>query len=158
MHMRSNATTIDAYLAGLPTDRREAIKTVREVILKNLPAGYEEAMNWGMICYQVPLEVYPDTYNKQPLMYAALGSQKNYMAVYLTTPYGSPEKLAAFQSAYKATGKKLDMGKSCVRFKKLEDLPVEVIGNEIASMPMETFVTYVKQFFADRAAAKKRAS
>ncbi len=86
-NMKSNATTIDEYLSTLPPERAEQIATVREVILQNLPEGYEESMNWGMICYQVPLTTYPDTYNKQPLMYAALASQKNHMAVYLSGIY-----------------------------------------------------------------------
>ena len=85
--MQSNAATVDQYLAELPEDRREVIQKVRQVIRQNLPKGYEEVMNWGMITYQVPLEVYPDTYNKQPLMYAALASQKNHMAVYLSAIY-----------------------------------------------------------------------
>lgn len=80
--MRSNATTVDQYLAELPEERRTAIQATRAVILENLPEGYEEAMNWGMIVYQVPLERYPDTYNRQPLMYAALASQKNYMSLF----------------------------------------------------------------------------
>ncbi|MGI9584813.1 MAG: DUF1801 domain-containing protein, partial [Acidimicrobiia bacterium] len=82
--MRSDATSVDQYLAELPDDRRAAIETVRDTILANLPDGYEEAMNWGMITYQVPLATYPDTYNGKPLMYAALASQKHHMAVYLT--------------------------------------------------------------------------
>ena len=82
--MRSEAKTADGYLAELPRVRREAISAVRRVIVENLPDGYEEAMNWGMITYQVPLSTYPETYNKQPSMYAALASQKNHMAVYLS--------------------------------------------------------------------------
>ena len=85
--MRSNASTVAQYLSELPTDRREAVEAVRQTILDNLPPGYEEVMNWGMITYQVPLETYPDTYNGKPLMYAALASQKNHMAVYLTGIY-----------------------------------------------------------------------
>ena len=99
--MRSDATTVDEYLAGLPDDRRRAIEIVRGVILGHLPAGYVEAMNWGMITYQVPLETYPDTYNKQPLMFAALASQKNHMAVYLTGIYISDEARAEFEEAYR---------------------------------------------------------
>jgi hypothetical protein len=87
--VRSDATTVDQYLSSLPEHRRAAIATVRQIILEHLPRGYEEAMNWGMIAYQVPLETYPDTYNGQPLMYAALASQKDHMAVYLTGIYMS---------------------------------------------------------------------
>ncbi len=134
--MRSEATTAEQYLAGLPDDRREAIETVRAVILENLPDGYEEAMNWGMITYQIPLGTYPDTYNKQPLMFAALASQKNYMAVYLTGIYVSDEARDEFERAYRATGKRFDVGKSCVRFRKLDDLPLDLIGQTIAAVPM----------------------
>ena len=138
--MRSEATTVDQYLSELPDDRRTAIETVRAKILANLPDGYEEAMNWGMIAYQIPLETYPDTYNKQPLMYAALASQKNHMAVYLSGIYISDESREEFEAAYRATGKKLDVGKSCVRFKKLDDLPLDLIGDSIASIPVDRLI------------------
>ena len=143
--MRSEATTAEQYLAGLPDDRREAIETVRAVILENLPDGYEEAMNWGMITYQVPLETYPDTYNKQPLMFAALASQKNHMAVYLTGIYVSEEARDKFEKAYRATGKRFDVGKSCVRFRKLDDLPLDLIGQTIAAVPVERLIARVEE-------------
>jgi len=142
--VRSDASTVDEYLAELPDARREAIGAVRQVILKNLPEGYEEVVNWGMITYQVPLETYPDTYNKKPLMYAALASQKNHMAVYLTGIYMDDEMRQAFEKKYKATGKRYDVGKSCVRFKKLEDLPLDLIGESIASLEVAEFVKRVK--------------
>ena len=138
--MQSDATTVEEYLSELPDDRRAAIEAVRRTILANLRDGYEEVMNWGMITYQVPLETYPDTYNGQPLMYAALASQKNHMAVYLTGIYMSDAAREDFETAYKATGKRFDVGKSCVRFKKLDDLPLELIGDCIASADVETFV------------------
>ena len=138
--MQSDATTVEEYLSALPDDRKAGIEAVRRTILDNLPGGYEEVMNWGMITYQVPLETYPDTYNGQPLMYAALASQKNHMAVYLTGIYMSDESRDEFEAAYKATGKRFDVGKSCVRFKKLDDLPLELIGDCIASADVETFV------------------
>ena len=138
--MRSNAKTVSEYLAELPDDRRETIERVRDVILESLPEGMEEAMNWGMITYQVPLSVHPDTYNKQPLMYAALASQKNHMAVYLTSIYMDPESQATFERDYKATGKRYDVGKSCVRFRRLDDLPLELIGRAIGSMTMQEFI------------------
>lgn len=138
--MRSNATTVDEYLSALPEDRRAAIAAVRQTILEHLPHGYEEAMNWGMITYQVPLATCPDTYNGQPLMYAALASQKNHMAVYLTGIYMSEDARREFETAYKVTGKRLDVGKSCVRFKKLENLPLDLIGECIASEEVESFV------------------
>ena len=142
--MRSEAKTVDEYLAQLPDDRRIAIETVRDTILANLPAGFEEAMNWGMITYQVPIETFPDTYNGKPLMYAALASQKNHMAVYLTGVYSLTGQAEEFEAAYRATGKRYDMGKSCVRFRKLDDLPLELIGETIAAIDLETFVTDVE--------------
>jgi uncharacterized protein DUF1801 len=148
--MQSKATTVEDYLAELPEDRRMVIEAVRNVILKNLPAGYEEAMNWGMVTYQVPLETYPDTYNGQPLMYAALASQKNHMAVYLTSVYMDEDDRKDFLAAYKATGKRLDMGKSCVRFRKLDDLPLDLIGQAIVVMPAADFVTRVKALRAPK--------
>ena len=138
--MRSEATTIDQYLAELPDDRRAAIEEVRAVIIGNLPDGYEEVMNWGMITYQVPLETYPDTYNKKPLMFAGLASQKNNMAVYLSSIYSYEGAAASFEEQYRATGKRHDVGKSCVRFRKLEDLPLDLIGRTIAAAPLEAFL------------------
>ena len=138
--MRSNAKTVDDYLAELPGDRLDAMTQLREVILANLPPGYEEAMNWGMITYQVPLETYPDTYNGQPLMYAALASQKNHFAVYLSGIYQDDGKRDAFMKAYEDTGKRLDVGQSCVRFRKLDDVPFEVIADAIAGIPVGEFV------------------
>ncbi|MFO0605388.1 MAG: DUF1801 domain-containing protein [Polyangiales bacterium] len=142
--MKSTAATPDAWITGLPDDRRPALEAVRAVILANLPAGYEESVAFGMLAYSVPLSVYPDTYNKQPLMYAALGNQKGHMAVYLTNVYGSPELRARFEEGYRKAGKKLDMGKTCVRFKKLADVPLAVIGEAIAATPMAEFVAFAK--------------
>ncbi|MEJ2195353.1 MAG: DUF1801 domain-containing protein [Ignavibacteriaceae bacterium] len=143
--MHSNAKTVQQYISELPDDRKKAISTIRKTILANLPDGYEEVMNWGMITYQVPLETYPDTYNKKPLMYAALASQKNHMAVYLSGIYMSKELRKKFEKAYKATGKRYDVGKSCVRFRKLDDLPIDLIAKSIASIQIEDFVMQVKK-------------
>jgi uncharacterized protein YdhG (YjbR/CyaY superfamily) len=138
--MHSEATTVEKYLAELPDDRRAAIAEVRDTILANLPEGYEEVMNWGMVTYQVPLEAYANTYNKQPLMYAALASQKNHMAVYLSAIYSDEGARDRFEAAYKVTGKRFDVGESCVRFKKLEDLPLDVIGDAIRGVSLDEFV------------------
>ena len=138
--MRSDATTVEEYLDQLPDDRREALETVRATILEHLPEGLEEVMNWGMISYQVPLEAFPDTYNGKPLMYAALASQKNHMAVYMTSVWSMPGVLESFRDDYIATGKKLDMGRSCVRFKRIDDLPLDVIGAAIGAVSMEEFL------------------
>jgi uncharacterized protein YdhG (YjbR/CyaY superfamily) len=151
--VQSGAATVADYLAELAPERRQAIEAVRAEILANLPEGYEEAMNWGMITYQVPLETHPDSYNGKPLMYAGLASQKNHMAVYLIAMYAEDVTREAFLAAYRVTGKKLDVGKSCVRFKKLEDLPLELIGETIAATPVRTFVTETE---AARQATKKR--
>lgn len=142
--MQSDATTVTQYLADLPADRRDALKAVRQTILAHLPAGYEEAMNWGMITYQVPLARYPDTYNGQPLAYAGLASQKNYMAVYLTGIYADDAARGRFEAAYRATGKRYDVGKSCVRFRKLDDLPLALIGESIAMFSVDEFVARVQ--------------
>jgi uncharacterized protein YdhG (YjbR/CyaY superfamily) len=142
--MQSAAKTVQAYLKSLPQERRDALTVVREMILAHLPDGYMEVMNWGMICYEVPLAVCPDTYNGKPLMYAALASQKNHMAVYLTGVYADQTRHDAFVAAYKATGKRMDMGKSCVRFRKLEDLPLDLIGEMIAAYPLDDFLKMIQ--------------
>lgn len=138
--MRSDAHTVTEYIARLPEERRAAIREVRGTILANLPEGYEEAMEWGMITFQVPLARYPDTYNGKPLMYAALASQKRHMAVYLTAVYADEKARDEFLEAYRASGKKLDMGKSCVRFAKLEDLPLDLIGKVIGTYPVDDYI------------------
>jgi uncharacterized protein YdhG (YjbR/CyaY superfamily) len=137
---RSNAGTVDAYLAELDPERRDAITEVRSLILKRLPDGYQEAMQYGMISYVIPLETYPKTYNKLPLQYAALASQKNYMSLYLMNVYGDEDTQHWFVEEYEKSGKKLDMGKSCVRFKTLDDLPMELIGEAIARTPVSVFL------------------
>lgn len=152
--MKSEAESIEEYLAELPPERRSALEKVRQTILENLPEGYEETLNWGVITYQVPLEVYPDTYNKKPLMYAALASQKNHMAVYLTGIYLDEKLSQEFEQSYKATGKRYDVGKSCVRFRKLEDLPLPVIAKSIRALEMDEFVSRTKGL-STRKAKKK---
>ena len=143
--MRSNAKTVDDYLAELPQDRRDALQAVRKTILDNLPKGYEEGMQYGMIGYFVPHSVYPAGYHcdpTQPLPFASLASQKNHMAVYLMCIYADPDQAAWFRDAWTKTGKKLDMGKSCVRFKKLEDVPLKVIGQAIKRVPTQKFIAF----------------
>ena len=138
--MRSDATTVDEYLSELGDDRRGALSAVRQVILDNLPDGYEEIMQYGMISYVVPLDVPADTYNGQPLMYIALASQRQYMSLYLTNVYGDESVEKWFKERYLATGKKLNMGKSCVRFRKLDDLPLELVAEVVAGTPIDEFV------------------
>lgn len=141
--MQSRATTVEQYLSELPEDRRRAITAVRKVILDNLDQDYEEGMQYGMIGYYVPHSIYPAGYHcdpHQPLPFAGLASQKNHLAVYMMCQYGSSDHQKWFAEAWKKTGKKLDMGKSCIRFKKLEDLALEVIGEAIRRVPAKKFI------------------
>jgi len=136
--MQSDSGTVDAFLSELPDDRRAAIAAVRAVILEHLPPGFEEGMQYGMIGYHVPLERFPDTYNGQPLAAAALASQKRHMALYLMGVYGDED--SRFREQWQATGKKLDMGKSCVRFRRLDDVPLGVVGEAIARTSVEELI------------------
>ena len=138
--MKSTAATVDQYLDELTPNRREAVTAVRNVVLSNLPDGYEEIIDFGMISYVVPLARYPETYNGHPLMYAAVASEKRYVSVHLMNVYGDPDTQQWFVDRYRATGKRLDMGKSCVRFRKLEDLPLELIGEAVRRTPMEEWI------------------
>ncbi|HET6949361.1 MAG TPA: DUF1801 domain-containing protein [Acidimicrobiales bacterium] len=140
--MRSDAVTIEGYLAELPEDRREALSAVRQVVLDHLPAGFEEVMQFGMISYVVPLERYPDTYNGQPLTVASLANQKRHMAIYLVGVYGDESSQRWLRESWEATGKKLDMGKSCVRFRQLDDLALDVVGEAIARIPLDVFIAH----------------
>ena len=135
--VKSDASTPDEYIASLPDDRRDAVATVREVVNRNLQPGYAEGMAYGMIAWWVPLETFPDTYNGQPFGLAALGSHKNYISLYLNTVYGSRDEEAWFKDRYAASGKKLNMGKSCVRFRHLDELPLDVIGETIARADLD---------------------
>jgi hypothetical protein len=132
--------SVDEYIEALPEDRKTAISAVRSVILANLPPGYEETIQHGMLSYVIPLATYPVTYNKLPLWFAGLASQKNYMTVYLMNIYGNPADEEWFVQRYKATGKKLNMGKSCVRFKTIDDLPVDLIGEAVARTPVDAYI------------------
>lgn len=143
--MQSKATTVKQYLAELPAERRTAIEAVRKVVLKNLDREYEEGMQYGMIGFYVPHRIYPPGYHcdpRQPLPFACLASQKNYMSLYLGCVYGEHDLARWFRDAWAKTGKKLDMGKSCVRFRKVEDLALDVIGEAIRRMPAKLFVSY----------------
>jgi hypothetical protein len=150
----SKAATAEEYLQELPEDRRAVVSAVRDVVLRNLPRGYREMMGFGMITWGIPLEDYPDTYNGQPLGYAALAAQKNYYALYLMSPYMDPEQEQRLRDEFKKAGKKLDMGKSCLRFKKLEDLPLDVVGRVIASTPPKEYIAQYEAARGQTAAAK----
>jgi len=136
----SKASTPEEYLSELPEGRSAVVARVREVILQNLPEGYEETMNWGMISYEIPLSRYPDTYNGQPLIYMALAAQKNHFAVYASGVYMNPKGEEWVRGEFERAGKKLDMGKSCIRFRKMEHLPLEVIGKIAAGQTVDQFL------------------
>jgi hypothetical protein len=136
-------TTVKEYIDGLPEERRKAIRKVRAAVNRGLPKGYKEGIQYGMIGWFVPHSRYPDGYHcdpKQPVPFAGLASQKNYMALYLMCVYGDEKQRKWFEKAWKATGKKLDMGKACVRFKTIEDIPLDVIAEAVARVPLDTYV------------------
>ena len=153
----ASPSTPDEYIAALPDDRREAVSEVRRVIRDHLPDGYAEGMAYGMIGWYVPLETYPDTYNGQPLGLASLASQKHHIALYLNNVYGDAELEAWFRDRWGQTGKKLDMGKSCVRFRRLEDIPLEVIGETIAKSDLDAFLAHYEQARGSSRTTRKRA-
>ena len=158
--MPSKAKDAKEYLAALPEDRREAIAAIRKVILKNLPKGYEEGMQWGMPSYFVPLSAYPSGYNcqpDQPLPFVGFASQKNHMAFYGFCIYMDEELKNRFVEEWGNTGKKLDMGKSCVRFKKLEDVPLKVIGDAVKRVPMKKYIRQYEEQLQKSGSRKKTA-
>ena len=136
----SKATTVEEYLASLTEERRAVLSVVRSKIRKHLPKGYVEGMEYGMIYYSIPLTRFPETYNGHPLCYAGLAAQKNHYAVYLMGAYGDGSNLATLKAGFEKAGKKLDMGKSCVRFKSLDDVALDAIGESIASMSVDDFI------------------
>ena len=137
---RSKAATVTEYLEQLPDDRRKEIAKVRSTIKKHLPKGYQETVGWGGITYEIPLSVFPDTYNKHPLTYAALAAEKNYNTLHLMVPYGDPKQRKQLEDAFAEAGKKLDMGKACVHFKSADDLPLPAIGRLIAAVPPAKYI------------------
>jgi uncharacterized protein YdhG (YjbR/CyaY superfamily) len=141
--MSAKPQTVDDYLSSLPAERREVLQAVRQAILQNLPQGYEEGIQYGMIGYYVPHHIYPAGYHadpRQPVPFAGLASQKNHMAIYLMSVYADPELECWFREAWIHAGKKLDMGKSCVRFKKLDAVPLDVIAETVRRVPVSDFI------------------
>ena len=136
----SRAATPEAYLEELPPERRALVVRLRDLVNANLPDGYVERMSWGMIAWEVPLALYPDTYNGQPLVFAALAAQKSHTALYLNCVHASEERTQRLQQAWASTGRKLDMGKSCLRFKRAEDVAEDVLAETIRSIPVERFI------------------
>jgi len=134
------ALTVKQWLASVPAERKDAINAVRDAVNDHLPPGYEETVDWGMLAWVVPLATLPNTHNGHPLTLAALGAHTKLMTLYLMTVYSDPEVRREFQIAYKKTGKKLDMGGCCVHFKKLDDLPLDVVGDTIARVAVDEYV------------------
>lgn len=155
--MIRKAGTVSEYLRSLDPAERKEIQKVRAVVKKNLPRGYKEGVNWGMICYTVPLSRFPDTYNKQALCYAAIAAQKHYHSLYLMSVYGHEPTRKWFRSRYKASGKKLDMGKSCVHFRHADDLPLDVIGEAIARTSVDAYIRHYETARPPKSAARKAA-
>lgn len=138
--VNSRATSAAQYLSEIPNDQRDQLQKVRLVVKRNLGKGFDEAMNWWMISYQIPLSTYPTTYNKKPLMFAALAAQKHNISLYLMCIYQSSELLDQIIEGYRDMGKKPNMGKSCIRFKSVEDIPLEIIGKVIKEVSLRKFI------------------
>jgi hypothetical protein len=158
--MQSKAKTVKEYFASLPEDRRKALLAVREVILKNIDSTYEEGMGYGMPGWSVPHSVFPAGYHcdpSVPLPYAGMASQKNHMSLYLMCIYGHSGEDKWFREAWAKTGKKLDMGKSCIRFKKVEDLALDVIAEAFRRTPARKYIEHYESSILsmNKAAAKK---
>jgi hypothetical protein len=144
----SKATTVESYLAGLPEDRRAVVAAVRDALNAHMPAGYQESISYGMIGWSVPLSRYPDTYNGQPLGYVALAAQKSIYSLYLTGVYADGSQEKRLLAAYAELGRKPDMGKSCVRFRQIDHLPLTAICELVGSMSVDD---YIAQYEASRA-------
>lgn len=136
-----SGVTVPEYLDHLPPARRREVARLRALIRRHLPAGYEEVVSKRMLVYQVPLARYPDTYNKQPLWYIALASEKSYLSLHLMSIYGDATQAERLRTSFRAAGKKPDMGKACIHFKTADDLPLDAIGQVVASMPLNRWVT-----------------
>lgn len=135
--------SVDDYLASLPKDRRDEITALRKFIKERLPQGIAEGVHYGMLSYYVPLDVYAEGYlddRTKPLPFMALASQKNYISLYLMQLYSSSELQRWFEEAYEKSGKKLNMGKSCLRFKQLNDIPLNVIGDLLERLTVEEYI------------------
>ena len=155
MNHTETPTTAEEYIASLPEDRAEQLSQLRNLILSHLPQGYGEQIDFGMISYVIPLETYPKTYNGHPLMYAALASQKRHMSLYLMNVYGDEESQRWLTEGFAAAGKKLDMGKACVRFRKLDDLPLDLIAEAVARTPVEQYIAGYEASRSDMAERRR---
>ena len=138
--MTSTAETVEDYLEELPADRRDVVQRVRVLVNEHLPEGYVECMQYGMISWVVPLERYPTTYNRQPLAVLSLAAQKSAYSLYLMGLYADEDTAERFRRRWVATGRRLDMGKSCLRFRRFEDLDTELIGEAVEGLGVDEFV------------------
>jgi hypothetical protein len=138
--MRSKAQTVSQYLREISDSQRDSMKRARAVIKKNLNEGFVETINWGMISYEVPIAAYPETYNKQPLLFAGLAAQKNNISLYLMCIYQEPSLMETLKDEFKKIGKKPNMGKSCIRFKSVDDVPIDAIGKIIKKITLKQFI------------------
>lgn len=149
--MQSKADTVDEYIASLPNDRKDAMTKLRKEIKKNIPKGFQECMSYGMIGYVVPHSIYPDGYHctpKLPLPFMNIASQKNFIAIYHMGVYGNKKLLDWYLAEYaKQSTKKLDMGKSCMRFKKMEDIPYKLIGELASKMTVQDWIDQYERLF-----------
>lgn len=143
--MRTDATTVAEYLQQIPQQWKTLVDATRERLLASIPSGYDESLRWGMISYEVPLEVSGPTYNHQPLMFAALAAQKNYCSLYLSAIYSDPARRGQLEKAFDEIGKRPNLGKSCVRFTSLQDIPLEAIGNMLSQIPVDEFLTMYRR-------------
>jgi uncharacterized protein YdhG (YjbR/CyaY superfamily) len=146
----STAATVQEYLDELPDDRAAVVAQVRDLVNASLPPGYVEGMLYGMPTWMVPLGTYPDTYNGKPLAYVSLAAQKNYYALYLMAVYSDSVEEARFREQWVARGTKLDMGKSCLRFKRIDDLHEDLLAEVIAAVPMDAFIERAKAVHSGR--------
>ncbi|HEX2455929.1 MAG TPA: DUF1801 domain-containing protein [Vicinamibacterales bacterium] len=142
--MISTVRTVDEYVGRLSIEQQDVIATIRDLILRNLPKGFQESMTWGVPTYEVPLERYPDTYNGKPLSYAALAAKKNYYTLHLMSVYSNPQLLEWLQSEFKRRGKRLNIGKACLRFKRLDDLPLDVMAEMISKTTLDEYVARIE--------------
>jgi uncharacterized protein DUF1801 len=150
MAKKSSSTTVAAFLDTLPSERRREVERVRKVLRRHMPAGYEEVVSKNMLVYQVPLELYSETYNKQPLWYVALASEKSYLSLHLVPIYGDTTQATRLKEGFKTAGKKLDMGKACIHFKNADELELDVIGEIVASTPPDRWIEIAKSAKAAR--------
>ncbi len=150
----SAAASVDEYLLELPPERREVIRSVLTLVREHVQPGFEEHMGFGMICWSVPLARYPKTYNKQPLAFVSLAAQKRHYALYLMCAYSDGPPLAYLSEAFAAAGKKLDMGKACLRFTSLDDVPWKAVGDTIARYSVDEWIATTEAARSTRSTGK----